>query len=259
MHHPLARALEGISKAGFKYVELLSIPQWIAAEHVNPKLNFEEIERIRALIKKHNLAPISLSGHVDFLVKDPEDPSVPLNALTERIKLASRLGCKYVNTGGWTNSEQIFYDTVPEVIDECEKFDIVLGLEVGEPGLTATGKRLMRLLELVKSERIGVNYDTGNIRWLEGIEPEIDLASTLTRLVHFHIKDQVGGKASENFPALGKGEINLARIMDILRKDGYGGPITVEIENPIKSLFERDHDVRECFEFMQQELENIPS
>ncbi len=57
--------------------------------------------------------------------------------------------------------KQSFYDTVDELGDICKQRSIVLGLEVGEPGLTATGKGLMELLKPVKSENIGINYDTG--------------------------------------------------------------------------------------------------
>jgi sugar phosphate isomerase/epimerase len=130
-----------------------------------------------------------------------------MEALERRIELASKLGCKYVNTGAWTLEKHSFYETVGEVLDFCRQYSLVLGLEVEDPGLTATGKDLMELLKLVKSEHIGINYDTGNIRWLVGIEPETDLPRMLERLLHMHVKDQVGGKGKEGFPALGDGEV----------------------------------------------------
>lgn len=68
-------------------------------------------------------------------------------------------------------------------MDLCDTA-LILGLKVGEPVLTATGKNLAELLKPVKSKNIGVNYDTGNIRFLTGIEPERDLPDTLERLVH---------------------------------------------------------------------------
>ena len=250
MQYSLERALEGIANAGYENVELLSIPNWIAAEHVKPEMGEEGIRKVEKLLDDHGLSAVSLSGHIDFLVKGPQDVKVAMGALEKRIELASKLGCKYVNTGAWTLEKQSFYDTVDELGDICKQRSIVLGLEVGEPGLTATGKGLMELLKPVKSENIGINYDTGNIRWLVGIEPETDLPTTLERLVHMHVKDQAGGKGKENFPALGDGEVDFTKVFDIVKKSAFKGPFTVEIENRSESPAQRDDDVKRCYDYI---------
>lgn len=255
MQYSLERALEGIADAGFEYVELLSIPNWVAAEHVNPEMGEEDIRRVETLLNEHGLSPVSLSGHIDFLVKGPQDTRIAMDALEKRIELASELGCKYVNTGAWTMEKQPFYDTVYELVDICKRHNIILGLEVGEPGLTATGRELMELLKPVESRNIGINYDTGNIRWLTGIEPETDLPSTLGRLVHIHVKDQVGGKGIEKFPALGDGEVHFAEVFDIVKKSTFDGPFTIEIENPSEDPARRDDDVKRCHDYIKRYLQ----
>jgi len=252
MHHSLERALEGIARAGFEYVELLSIPKWIAAEHIKPEMNETDLRKIEKVMNKYGLSAMSLSGHIDFLVKTPHDTRIAIEALERRIELAHRMGCKYVNTGAWTTEKQSFYDTVDELVDQCKRYGVVLGLEVGEPGLTATGKQLMGLFKHVKSENIGINYDTGNIRWLVGIEPEKDLPSTLERLVHMHVKDQVGGKGKEDFPALGDGEVNFTKVFDILHNSTFKGPFTVEIENPRENPVQRDDEAKRSHDFIRK-------
>jgi sugar phosphate isomerase/epimerase len=254
MDYSLERAFEGIAEAQYEYVELLSIPNWIAAEHVNPAMSEEAIRRVGKLLEEYGLSPLSLSGHIDFLVKSPRDTRVAIEALKKRIELASRLGCRYVNTGAWTMEKQSFYETIDEVIDSCKQHDVILGLEVGEPGLTATGRELMELLKPINSGRVGVNYDTGNIRWLVGIEPETDLPTTLRRLVHMHVKDQAGGKGEENFPALGDGEVNFAKVFEILKKSSFQGPYTIEIENRSENPVQRDDDIKRCYRFVREFL-----
>ena len=252
MGYPLERALDGIARAGYEYVELLSIPNWIAAEHVKPEIGEEDLRKVGKLLNEYGLSPISLSGHIDFLVKGPQDTKVAMAALEKRIELAFQLGCKYVNTGAWTTEKQSFHNTVNELLDSCKRRSIVLGLEVGEPGLTATGRGLMELLRPIESESIGINYDTGNIRWLVGIEPETDLPSTLPRLVHMHIKDQSGGKDKENFPALGEGEVNFTKVFEIVKEAGFSGPFTIEIENRSQNPAQRDDDIRRCHDYIRR-------
>jgi L-ribulose-5-phosphate 3-epimerase len=254
MGHSLERALKGIAKAEYRYVELLSIPNWIAPEHVNPEMSEAAIRRAGKLLDQHGLSPLSLSGHIDFLIKSPKDTRVAVEALKKRIELASRMGCRYVNTGAWSTEKLSFYEAVDELVDSCKQHDIILGLEVGEPGLTATGRELMELLKPIKSERVGVNYDTGNIRWLVGIEPETDLPYTLRRLVHIHVKDQIGGKDKENFPALGDGEVDFTKVFDILKNSAFQGPCTIEIENRSENPTQRDEEVKRCYDFVRQYL-----
>lgn len=255
MAHPLKQALEGIAKADFKYVELISIPNWVAEEHVNPEMGEEHLRKVESLLNEYNLSTISLSGHIDFLVMGPQSTKVAMKALEKRIELAARLGCKYVNTGAWTFETQVFYDTVYEILDLCKSHNIILGLEVGEPGLTSTGKELMKLLNPIRSENIGINYDTGNIRWLTGIEPETDLPSTLGRLVHMHVKDQAGGRGKEEFPALGDGEVDFTKVFDVVKKMKFEGPFIIEIEMPAENAAQRDDDVKRCKDYLEKHLQ----
>jgi sugar phosphate isomerase/epimerase len=205
---------------------------------------------------------MTLYGDLDVSVIDEMPPGrrkvitrVAMEALGKRIGLAARLGCRYVNTGAWTIEKQAFYDTVYEMVDLCRPYNIILGLEVGEPGLTSTGKDLMELLKPVKSENIGINYDTGNIRWLTGIEPETDLPSTLGRLVHMHVKDQAGGRGKEAFPVLGDGEVDFTKVFDVVKNIEFEGPFTIEMEMPAENAARRDNDVKRCKDYLNRRLQ----
>ena len=45
-----------------------------------------------------------------------------------------------------------------------------------------------------------------------------------------HLKDTTGGKGNWNFPAIGSGTVDFARVLEILRDAGYDGPYSVELE-----------------------------
>ena len=62
--------------------------------------------------------------------------------------------------------------------------------------------------------------------------PYDDLAAALPRITGFHLKDKIGGPGVWNFPALGSGEIDFARIRRILAAgdDERVVPLSIEIE-----------------------------
>ena len=256
MQLPLERALTGISRAGFEYVELLSIPGIPGvSEHVRPEdLSADALRGIRRLVKEANLTVISLSGHVQLLVKKPDDTPNAIRALKRRIELAHDLGANYVNTGMWALSKKDFYETIYDIADFCKEKGILLGLEIGEPGLTSTGRDSIELLQSLKASNVGLNYDTGNIRWSTGVNPEDDLPLAISRVIHMHVKDQIGGKGAEKYPPLGEGEVNFPKVFDVVKRHNFTGPFCLEIEMPVSDVSKRDEDVKKGLEFIKHQL-----
>jgi L-ribulose-5-phosphate 3-epimerase len=256
MGSSLERALTGISRAGFEYVELLSIPGIPGVpEHVRPEdLSGDALGVIRRLVRETNLTVISISGHVQLLVKKHEDTPTAIRALKKRIELAHKLGAKYVNTGMWALSKRDFYETIYDIADFCRERQVMLGLEIGEPGLTCTGKESVDLLQSVNLSNVGLNYDTGNIRWSKGVNAEDDLPLAINRVIHMHVKDQVGGRGVERYPPLGEGEVNFPRIFNIVKQHNFTGPFCLEIEMPISDISKRDEDVKNGLQFITNQL-----
>ena len=94
----------------------------------------------------------------------------------------------------------------------------------------------MRILELVDSPWIRVNYDSGNT-YLSGEDPYAMLEAVIDKVVHVHAKDisvkqaeaergKVTGTAVGC--ACGDGEIDWNRVVRRLRKAGYKGVLSVE-------------------------------
>jgi sugar phosphate isomerase/epimerase len=77
---------------------------------------------------------------------------------------------------------------------------------------------------------VRINYDTANIELYDGTKAVDDLEETVPFLVHCHFKDKLGGKGEWNLPAPGEGHVDFRRVLEILEKGGYRGPISVEFE-----------------------------
>ena len=56
----IADAIEGISKAGFRYVELTATKGW--TEHVFPSMSFSDLLEVKASLQTAGITPFAMSG-----------------------------------------------------------------------------------------------------------------------------------------------------------------------------------------------------
>ena len=121
------------------------------------------------------------------------------------------------------------------IAETCEENGVYLAVEQHGP-YTAKVKSLTRILDLVDSRWIRVNYDCGNT-YLAGEDPYAMLEAVVDRVVHVHAKDisrkqadaergKVTGTAVGC--ACGDGEIDWHRIVRRLKQAGYTGVLSVE-------------------------------
>jgi sugar phosphate isomerase/epimerase len=147
-------------------------------------------------------------------------------------------------------TEQDAYDVMKinlrAIAETCDENGVYLGVEQHGP-YTAKIQRLQRILELVDSPWIRVNYDSGNT-YLAGEDPYAMLDAVIDKVVHVHAKDisvkqaeaergKVTGTAVGC--ACGDGVIDWTRIVRRLKKAGYAGVLSVECgteEQAVRSL-----------------------
>ena len=136
-------------------------------------------------------------------------------------------------------TEQDAYDVMKinlrAIAETCAENGVFFGVEQHGP-YTAKIKSLTRILELVDSPWIRVNYDCGNT-FLSGEDPYAMLEAVIGKVVHVHAKDisrqqadaergKVTGTAVGC--ACGDGEIDWHRIVKRLKEAGYKGVLSVE-------------------------------
>jgi L-ribulose-5-phosphate 3-epimerase len=83
-------ALAGIAAAGFKSVELASVPGW--TEHVLRNSGPNEIAQIKELLGQYGLTAVSLAGHSDLVSEEG------VGEFRKALKIAEQLGIGYVTT-----------------------------------------------------------------------------------------------------------------------------------------------------------------
>jgi sugar phosphate isomerase/epimerase len=222
------QALDGAAAAGFRYVELCAVKGW--TENIMSEMDKNEFGRIKKKMADLGLVPIGLGGHCNLM------DAQRLDDFRRNIGLAAEIGCEYIisSTGeAHFGKDEVFADDVlaeniKSLLPDLEKAGLILGLEVhGEYG---TGSSLRGVVEKVGSNRVGVAYDTGNAMFYGGKKCDEEIKSCADIVKYVHLKDKIGGLKEWNFPAAGKGELNLGAFMDYLESTGYKGPYSVEIE-----------------------------
>jgi sugar phosphate isomerase/epimerase len=226
--YTLDDALSGISAAGFRYVELAAVKGW--TEHVMPGMSTGELSLVRKKLDDLGLVPVCLSGHCDLMSDER------LKDFEENIRLANYFGCEFIVTStgeahfgiNKDSNEEILSRNITKILRICEDQKVRLLLEVhGEHG---TGESLYKIVNKFDTEYLGITYDTANVVYYGNKMPEDDIKTCIDKVYSLHIKDKLGAQKDWNFPALGEGNLNLLKVLDILKEYRYRGPISLEVE-----------------------------
>lgn len=252
-------ALQGIANAGFKNVELHASHEWESHVKVE-EMKSEDIERLRNLLAKYNLTPISMSAHCNLTTEEG------LAALKRRIDFAKEFDIKILvtGTGPWRNDRTLeqLYENVQQASQYAKKDEVLIALETHGSGFTgeshtATGKLYLPIIKHINLPNVRVCYDTANVIYHEGVRPEEDILYIAEYLGYLHVKDKAGPRGVKQYPPLGRGNINFSRIFDVFRKMNYSGPFSVELSTPFgpfssMDISEVNHGYVESYQFLQR-------
>jgi len=253
-NYSIEEAIEGISAAGFHYIELTATKGW--TEHVFPTMSFNYLYSIKDRLKKAGLIPFALSGHTNLM--DTER----IGDFIANMRLAAFFGCNYIvssigeahlkDKAVASNAEVT--EHVKNLLPYLEEYNLILVLE--NHGEHATGKIIKSIVDLVASPRVLVNYDTANVIYFADVDPVEDMRTCVDKVGYLHIKDKSGPRQEWNFPALGQGYVHFPEIFDLLNKSGNNSPLSIEIEFTkagSKDLAEVNQAVKDSFDYLKQQ------
>jgi L-ribulose-5-phosphate 3-epimerase len=122
-----------------------------------------------------------------------------------------------------------FLETLAKVADLAKAKHVTVAFETGQE----TADLLRRTLDELKCPNLKVNFDPANMILYDKGDPirAVEVLGPDIRSVH--VKDatrtKVPGTWGEEVP-LGKGEVNIRKFIDTLKKVGYKGPLCIERE-----------------------------
>ena len=243
-------ALNGIAKAGFKYVELSAVRGW--TEHIPLGASDAQIAEIQAKLDRLGLTASALGGHSDLTTAEGVVDG------KKAVDLSQKLGLTIMNTaiGGHSSQDEdrgAFMGYIHDLADYAAEAGITLALEI-HGDIMASGQLSIPLMHEINRDNVKINYDTANCVFYGGVEAVDDLRQVVPYLAHIHLKDTGGGKKEWDFPAISEGRLDFRAILDLLEEEGYTGPFGVEIEfqgEPWPPVSEVDRSMAVSYEHLK--------
>jgi sugar phosphate isomerase/epimerase len=228
---PFEWGVEKAAEMGYEYIEpMVHFGRELMSEahYYHTVSMFDDPYRMKRAADKAGLKISGLQSHGPIC-----RPEVHGEYLKMAIRVAGEIGVPVVNTdegikAPWTTEEEdhvLMRYTLYEAAQVAEPRGVLIGLEC-HAQYSQTPDGLDRIYNLVDSEAIGINLDTGNA-YLAGQDVYAWLERVCDRLVHLHAKDITvehsdaeRGKVTGTPVgcACGDGVIDWARVIEIIRK-----------------------------------------
>ncbi len=240
---PLEKALYAIRNAGFEYCETQSTAPF--CPHVD--VFRDDPVKFADRVKSEGFLGVTALWTPDgqLLTNDKSTDSA-----IRAVEWAGAAGIGVVNIGDGFKTPNftekaatgLLRRRMSLILEEAAKNGVYLAIEPhGTYSLTSEG--LKRLLSLVDSPWLGVNFDAANVyragyvetkdgsaefKEAENRESELDvLEAVAERVVHYHVKDLDGDRRCV---ALGEGEVKNEDCIRLLRRCDYIGAYSLETE-----------------------------
>jgi sugar phosphate isomerase/epimerase len=234
---PMARALDGLRKAGFQSI----CPGRSHADLAfTQALTPSQRGQVRAMFRDHGLTPILSLGGFGGEVHKADGYKKYLGELD----LCAEFGIPVMVGGGpwyfqkfpnlpkrardWDAEVAAFYAAMEKAVRHAESTGVTIALKP-HTGITATAKACLDVVKKISSERFKICWDAGNVSFYEGIYPDPDLPDLAPHVRAVCIKDHKGGRAEPDFPVPGSGQIDHEAMFRTLFAAGFNGPMSVEL------------------------------
>ena len=241
----------------------------------------EDPAEVSRVLARHDLGLVG--GFVPAVLHDPQARQEGLDLVERRAQFFAAAGADTLVlaaiTPSWSFEETAeldgaawkeLFENLSRVEDICDRHDLKAVMHSHFGTVIETDEQLWRFLEGCD---MGLCLDTGHLV-IGGSDP-IELAEKAAdRVKHVHLKDvdqevakllgkrEIGFKEAcqrEAFRPLGGGDVDVARLLELLDRSGYGGwyvleqDIVVEAEPP-EGEGPAD-DIRKSLEFLETALE----
>ncbi|WP_082499262.1 MULTISPECIES: sugar phosphate isomerase/epimerase family protein [unclassified Rathayibacter] len=230
------------AELGYEYVEPMVHTGWELLSEVGYFHSFsmeEDPLLMKEICDRHGVKVSSLSAHSPLM-----KPEAAVPRLTRAAVLADYVGTNILNSDemlkpDWMDDERA-HEAMRYTLSKFElvarRHRIFLGIEP-HGTYTKTAAGLLKIVDLVPSPWIGVNWDTGNA-YLAGIEDPYEALETVRdRVIHVHAKDISFEQAESDRGsvtgtpvgcACGEGVVDWDRILHLL--DPIDSDLTLSVE-----------------------------
>ena len=238
--------------------------------------------RVSEMLAEHDLGMVG--GFVPAVLHDPQTRQEGLDLVERRAEFLATAGADTLVLAAMTGAEidevvepdeagwKELFENLARVEDICARYDLTAVLHSHFGTVVETDEQLWHFLE---GSDMGLCLDTGHLI-IGGSDPLEVAEKAADRVKHVHLKDvdpdvarllgarEIGFKeaCSRNaFRPLGDGDIDVARLLELLDRSGYTGWYVLEQDAVLETEPAEGegpvNDVRKSFEFMQGRVGRI--
>lgn len=257
---PVEVALEHISRAGYRAIELATIPGM--GDHLSQEV-YQSPTLLKELSRKiadSGLALESIGASTNLLNPDARQRFIRL------MEVGGVLGAPAITTGsGGVSDDEESFKTVVNLLNELSRVVRETGVKISiKPHVNCavySTRTALRLMEHVDPNYIGLNVDASHLwRTPEQENPEETIPSLLPYLCTARIRDTKGrekpiGSVEDQIP--GGGAMNLPAIIAAFKKKPDLKYLTLEIVGTKDFPLEKVDDVvRRCYQALAPLVES---
>ena len=186
----------------------------------------EEADATLAELKKYGLTPLVMRGSADLSLASFAQELAPQLATCEK------MGVHYLFLSAKRGeaSKDLAFARLREAGDVAAKHGVIIALET-HPDLGTNGDVQRQTMRATDHRNVRVNFDTANITYYNhDTTAAAELAKSIGYVGTVEFKDHNGEFETWDFPVLGQGVVDFPQIVEMLKKHGYSGPVTLEFE-----------------------------
>jgi sugar phosphate isomerase/epimerase len=186
----------------------------------------KDVAGVKKQLERCHLKPLVMRGQTDLGRPDC------VEELAVQLATCGAMGVRYMflspqHTGV---DKETACARLRQAGDIARRHGVVLALET-HPDMGTNGDVHRETMKRINHPNVRVNFDTGNITYYN---KDADVVAELKKIIDYvatvELKDHRGRPMSWEFPALGRGKIDFAGVLTVLKEHGYSGPVTIEVE-----------------------------
>lgn len=238
---PFAEMFRQLAAAGFEGVELNLDGDNGSLHALTENTTAAEAAEIRRMAAENGLAiagvSTSLGGRDPLGSDDPAVRARGMDLILRQAELAANLGtdCILAAPGGHGGAVSLLQAhenvtaALTELAPQLEKMGISVGLENVWNGFFLSPFDMVRMIDAVNSPSVGAYFDAGNVAAYSDPSHWAEILGH--RIKRMHLKDFKRGRVhSGEFANLLEGCIPWPALMQMLRRIGYDGYLTAELD-----------------------------
>lgn len=237
IHHNIEELVEKTNEKDLKSIHLALQKVKTGFHITDGSMTPGMAKYLKSIFNKFNIDVSILGCYINLANPDDGELNELLKKFKEHIRFARDLGCSIVGTETGAlnkeyvytpenNSEEAFQRTLSSIkviIEEAEKFGVIVAIEGVSEHVINTPERMKRVLDNINSNNLQVIFDPVNLINEENYKDQDYLIKRSfelfgDRIVAIHVKDFIYEDGEIKLASIGQGNLNYKLLLSLIKE-----------------------------------------